>query len=242
MPTPADMIPGGMTGLAQKVAALEREVRELRAARRMESTSISGGQYSLITPAGVRVFGVGQWPSGVYGTELRRDDGSLALAVSGRDDANGNTIQIASRDGHTIIADDQYADGWLGKPWIPVAMTTPYDVTAGAWVLTHIGTLWAQHPVLDLHASVYAPAATTGQIRFRIVVNDASTLIGPTATATNDQEVDLVYRATRTDLAGIEHGTKVQVLLECQRTAGAGVVTSLCHAVMGSHAYSSAEA
>lgn len=241
MPTAGDMIPGGMSGLAQKVAALEREVRELRAARRGEATSISGGQYSLITPAGVRVFGVGQWPTGNYGTELRRDDGTLAVSVSGHDDLDGNMIQISSRDGHVIVADDQYADGWLGRPWVPVPMAAPYDVTAGSWVLTHIGDWWAQHAVLDLHASVYAPAATTGQIRFRIVVNGATILTSSVASATNTT-TSLSYRATRTDLAGIQHGTRVQVLLECQRTAGAGVVTSLCNAVMGSDTNAASEA
>lgn len=241
MPTPADRLPPGVNGLALKIQALEREVRELRAARRLESASISSGRFSVITPGGTTVFGIGKLPSGLYGTELRRDDGSLAVSVSGQDAGTADTVRVLSRSGQTLITDDEYADGFLGRPWVPVPMTPAVAVTAGSWVTTHIGVWLVQHRVLDLRASVVAPAATTGQVRIRALWEGAYIQLGPTITAT-DGETFLDYRATGTDLAGIEYGDRVVITQECQRTAGAGTVNSWSHGTWGSNTYDSGEA
>lgn len=42
MPTQLDQLPGGVTGLARKVAAVERAIRELRAARRLGTSAFEG--------------------------------------------------------------------------------------------------------------------------------------------------------------------------------------------------------
>lgn len=42
MPTPLDQLPGGVTGLARKVRDLERQVTELRAARRLGAAAFQG--------------------------------------------------------------------------------------------------------------------------------------------------------------------------------------------------------
>ena len=242
MPTPGDMLPQGVNGLALKVAALERELRELRAGRRLESASISGGAFAVITPTGGKVFNIGKLANGKYGTELRRDDGTLAVSVSGQDPGADDMARWFSRDGHIVIADDAYADSYLGRPWIPVPMAAPYAITAASWVTTHIGVWWVQHRVLELRASVYAPAATTGQVRFRAIFNGASTVLGPTATAANDSETFLNYRAIGSDFVGVDHGERVVIIQEAQRTAGAGTVNSWHHGAWGSNTYDSSEA
>jgi hypothetical protein len=42
MPTPLDQLPGGITGLAKKVADLERQLREIRAAKRLGTSAFEG--------------------------------------------------------------------------------------------------------------------------------------------------------------------------------------------------------
>ncbi|MEO3978762.1 hypothetical protein [Streptomyces sp. CAU 1734] len=56
MPTPADQIPGGLTGLARTVADLKRQLAELRASRRATATAIgSGGITVQSTPDGPKI-------------------------------------------------------------------------------------------------------------------------------------------------------------------------------------------
>ncbi|MFF2522223.1 hypothetical protein [Streptomyces liangshanensis] len=52
MPTARDHIPGGPTAIARRLDALEREVRELRAARRATHTALSTGALQLTDAAG----------------------------------------------------------------------------------------------------------------------------------------------------------------------------------------------
>ena len=47
MPTPADQLPTNISTLARKIADLEREVRELRASRRLASAAIDGGALTV---------------------------------------------------------------------------------------------------------------------------------------------------------------------------------------------------
>lgn len=50
MPTAGDQLPGDATALARRLAALEREVRELRAARRAEFTAVGSGGITVQAP------------------------------------------------------------------------------------------------------------------------------------------------------------------------------------------------
>lgn len=67
MPTPADQLPGGMSGLAREIADLKRQVAELRAARRLESAAIGGGGLTVQDAAGgprIVIVPAGSTPSG----------------------------------------------------------------------------------------------------------------------------------------------------------------------------------
>ncbi|QXE36217.1 hypothetical protein KQY30_20180 [Streptomyces sp. GMY02] len=52
MPTAADHLPAGPTSLSRRLTALEREVRELRAARRAAHTAVATGGIRLVDAAG----------------------------------------------------------------------------------------------------------------------------------------------------------------------------------------------
>jgi hypothetical protein len=89
MPTRADQLPGGPTALARRIAALEREVRELRAARRLPHSALSTGAVSLLGPEGevlaevTPAFGGGPHPAlAAYDTQAgQRVHGALTAAA-----------------------------------------------------------------------------------------------------------------------------------------------------------------
>lgn len=237
MPTAGDMIPGGTTAQARKVADLERQVRELRAARRAENTSLSSGRFRVLRPDGTTIVGVGTWSDGSYGAELRRDDGTLAIGVSGQGADYDDMVRVFSRDGHTIVMDDAWADGFLGRPWIPIPMTPGVSFTHTTWATTHSGIWWRQHAVLDVDLSVYAPASTTAEMRLMARINGALVQLGATFTATNNQERFSAWRVSSTDLAGTQHGTRIPVIVQTQRTAGTGTCLAYVHGLYGSNTF-----
>lgn len=242
MPTAGDLVPGGTTALARRLADLEREVKELRATQRAASTVVGTGRFRVQKPDGTTIVGIGIWPDGDYGTELRRDDGTLALAVSGSGTDVDDMCRIFSRSGSIIMMDDAFADGYLGRPWVPIPMTPGVTFTNAAWATTHSGMWWRQHAVLDISVSVAAPAATTAEVRVMARLNGIDLVqIGTTVSATN-QESFWQYRATATELDPSQHGSQVTLLVQTQRTSGAGTCTAYVHGMWGSNTYTAAEA
>lgn len=70
MPLPADRLPANLRTLPAKVAALERQLRELQAARRLEHASIDGGAITIRDSTGA-----------VRGTLGNQPDGTVALST-----------------------------------------------------------------------------------------------------------------------------------------------------------------
>lgn len=70
MPLPADRLPATLRSLPAKVAALERQLRELQAARRLEHASIDGGAITIRDSTGA-----------VRGTLGNQPDGTVALST-----------------------------------------------------------------------------------------------------------------------------------------------------------------
>ncbi|MEV6124370.1 hypothetical protein AB0M23_28335 [Streptomyces sp. NPDC052077] len=149
MPTPADQIPPDPTSLARRVATLERELRELRAARRLEKASVGkgglrivdGGRLAMDTPQGVRMVDIGQITAAQYdhgdgtpqqGVQLRREDGTLFLACfsyppSGFD---WQAWALYDRTGSVVVAEDTNSGQGLARPYLEVPMGPSYE---GGW-------------------------------------------------------------------------------------------------------------
>ncbi|MFJ8900041.1 hypothetical protein [Streptomyces sp. NPDC102370] len=163
--------------ILDRLAALEREVRTLRgrAQIRPALTEIlngnvvigEGGRLIVRDPDGTAVLETGQSPTvGDYFTTLRRDDGTLALTIGANsypdDDAPSQMIRMWSRGGNIIVMDDYHADGWLGRPalpvpWQPTAEASAYSGTATAAWLSFIR---AQNPVLHLRTESFTSASS----------------------------------------------------------------------------------
>ncbi|MGJ5826715.1 hypothetical protein [Streptomyces ossamyceticus] len=172
-----------------RIAALEREVRQLRGRAQMRPALNQvlngdvvigeGGRLFVRDPDGTAVFETGQSPSvGDYFTTLRRDTGALALTIGANsypdDDAPTQMVRVWDRNRNVIVMDDYYSDEFLGRPWIPVQLhpteRQSYDGTAydSAW----LGTTPAHNAVLHLNMQTYA---NTGGGQARVLLSHDGT-------------------------------------------------------------------
>lgn len=149
MPTPGDQIPGGTQQMARDIAELKRQVRELRAARRLENASVgkggmkivSGGRLSMDTPSGVRMVDNGQINNTDYNHSdgstqqamfHKREDGSLMFACFSYPPLGSETQawKWFDRTGNVVFAEDTNSGMGLARPYLPVPMGPGYD---GGW-------------------------------------------------------------------------------------------------------------
>lgn len=204
MPTAADQVPGGPTELARRVQALEREVKELRAARRLTSASVGaggvrivdGGRLSMDTPGGQRMVDIGaiEDPNFNHGDGskqqaiwLRREDGSNFFACYAYPPLGSETQAwtFYDREGNIIFAEDTNSGTGIAKPYIPLTApvsgdntTWPHGTSATfAGISNSYNTKWQPH--MRIYAVTAAVGTATGEVRLAIDGNPW----GPTVSA-----------------------------------------------------------
>ncbi|HEY1175628.1 MAG TPA: hypothetical protein VGF17_05690 [Phytomonospora sp.] len=167
-----------------RIAALEREVRQLRGRAQMRPALNQvlngdvvigeGGRLFVRDPDGTAVFETGQSPTvGDYFTAMRRDTGDVAFAIGANsypdDDAPRQMVRIWDRNRNVIVMDDYYSDEFLGRPWMPVQLhpTERQSYTGTAYDSAWVGTTPAHNAVLYVRTSTYA---NTGGAQARVVL------------------------------------------------------------------------
>ncbi|MGC0205218.1 hypothetical protein [Streptomyces levis] len=169
-----------------RLAALEREVRQLRGRAQMRPAMNQvlngdvvigeGGRLFVRDPDGTNVFETGQSATGDYYTRMRRDDGALAFTIGANsfpdDDAPSQMVRTFSRAGDIIVMDDYHADHFLGRPWIPVQLhpTKRQAYTGTTYADAWIGTTPAMNAVLRLIFQTWAGDGG-GQVQVSISCN-----------------------------------------------------------------------
>ncbi|GAA0627382.1 hypothetical protein HPO96_37015 [Kribbella sandramycini] len=236
-------LPAGDDGVMRRLQDLEREVRELRAARRLEASTIGrggitikGGAIILQDTDGREIARMGiredipPEPDGdpQPGFILRRNDGSLAFAL---DDPNPSEagyrqlLKMQDAQGNVIFSED-YISGWgLATPTHSYPLYSVQD--AATWPATVNGsfeTLWLNYiplwnPILEVGASGFAPASHTGE--FRLVINGtqygaAKSIAGGGGGAFDNA----TWTVAVPSLPGIAPGSVVPISLEARRTVG----------------------
>ncbi|MFE7316401.1 hypothetical protein ACFU7T_25415 [Streptomyces sp. NPDC057555] len=241
--------------LLNRIRALERQVRELagRAQTRPAMTQINhgavvigeGGTLDVRAPGGAQILGVGSFPAtGRYGVSMAREDGTgIALEVGGNATSAAQMIRLFARGGYPepIVMDDAHADGYLGRPWVPIPLAPSATVTASDWTTTHAGTLRTQHAVIAAQWSLYAPAGTTAEARLALKRGDTLTQIGDALTATGGKEVFASQRITPST-HDLSHGDIAGLLIQARRTAGTGTATAWCQGIWGTNTANAKEA
>jgi hypothetical protein len=216
MPTPAEQLPPDVATLARKVRALEREMSEMRAARRLESAAIGagglkitkGGRLATETPDGQRVLDSGAISNASYnhvdGTPqqalfIRREDGSAALSVFASAGSGARQfLALWDTSGTIIVSDDAISGVGLARPYLPVTLSPAIGTGWDYWPRTTastmgdllVGQIYRQQPQL----AVVVVAATAGFFTFTA------------------------------DLTTYDHMSQVAVSVAGRRTAGTGAL------------------
>ncbi|WP_399088040.1 hypothetical protein ACGH2B_12540 [Streptomyces sp. BBFR2] len=239
--------------LLDRIRALERQVRELagRAQTRPALTRINhgavtigeGGSLDVRAPGGAQILGVGAFSTGRYGVSMAREDGTgVALEVGGNDSTASQMFRAFARGSwpDPIVMDDGYADGYLGRPWVPIPLAPGAAVTVSDWTTTHAGSIWTQHAVLAAQWSLYAPAGTTAEAR--LMLNRGGTLVqlGDAITA-KGKEVFASQRFTP-GVHGLSRGDTAGLIIQARRTVGTGAAVAWCQGMWGANTTSREEA
>lgn len=236
----------------REFADIRRELRELRAARSLESSSIGKGGLTvtgeggirMIAPDGTVIFEVfcnpnNPDPEGNPQPTLRvfRNDGTLALLLEDPlplEDEYHQILRIFDRNGREIFAEDTTSGTGIATPWLSASMyparyTDWLKSTSGTFETIWQGQFQAMNPCLSLAATYTSDeSATTGDVRF--TVNDVA--VGDT------QDVAFVigaaYLANQVPLpAGLEPGDFITIKLQAKRTAGTGKVCCAPYSIQG---------
>ncbi|NUP23597.1 MAG: hypothetical protein HOZ81_47585 [Streptomyces sp.] len=246
MPTGADHLPGDATVMMRRLADLERQVKELRAARRLEAASvgagglkIAGGRLSMTSTDGVRMVDIGEITDDAFdhldgspqqAVFFHREDGTRALAIYGYP-AGGNEAQAWTwydRSGTVVLAEDAGSGTGLARPWIPMTAPTPGDTalwgktTAAAFttIATSYNVKW--QPRMRVFAHTAAIGTATGEIQFAINGTAWST------TASAGSSLD--YTGT---LDGIEIGDQFTLDVQARRLTGTGSIAAQVRMIYG---------
>ncbi|CAM5681046.1 MULTISPECIES: hypothetical protein [Streptomyces] len=242
MPTPASQLPPDATTLARRIATLEREVRELRAARRLEAATVgaggvrvtAGGRLAMDTPPGVRVVDVGAIRDERFnhsdGTPqqaiwMRREDGTDVFTCFGGIGDATQAWAFWDRQDNPVIADDTVSGSGLARPYLPVPMAPAYQGGWDYWPRTSstaaqelwIGRIYKQQPrlVVVIRAAMDTSGAT-GVVDLIVGNNVANSF--PVAFAAD------WFTFGPVDLTGYAHMQQVDIRVRGRRVSGTGTL------------------
>ncbi|RPE27273.1 hypothetical protein [Kitasatospora cineracea] len=239
MPLRSDMLPSGPGDLWKAIKALREDLRELRAARRLEAAAIGAGGLSIVnggaltmkTTAGVPMLFVGpvqytfldgSTQQGVIG---RRADGSAFLTMYAQPGISGSNYQgwaLYDRAGNAIVSEDAVSGTGLGLPylpncWAPARYTDWPASSSGTFEDIHRLTIYKQQPYASVSIGHTSDVSgTTGELQ--VTVN--GTPVTPVTPVSFSQAAVTVGPFA---LPG-RIRQQVEIRVQARRTAGTGNV------------------
>ncbi|XQE88141.1 hypothetical protein ACN24M_24710 [Streptomyces microflavus] len=248
MPTAGDQVPGGATDLARRVQALEREVRELRAAKRLQNASVGagglrivdGGRLSMDTPDGRRMVDIGAVENPDYdhgdgspqqAMWFRREDGSTFFACFSYPAGGGGEEQawtFYDRSGNNILAEDTSSGVGLARPYLP--LNAPVALDSTTWprgfaatfstISVAWNTLW--QPKMRLYALTSTVGTATGEVQVLVEGNPWGPVV--TAGAAFDH-TDVI--------PDVQLGRQFQIEVQARRLTGTGSIAAQVFMIYG---------
>ncbi|MEU2759398.1 hypothetical protein [Streptomyces sp. NPDC007094] len=233
--------------LLDRVASLEREVRQLRGRAQIRPALNQilagdvrigeGGRLIVEAPDGTRVFMTGQTPEGDWGVGMwRATGGSPALTVGDDNLTDAQMIRMWSRNGEVIVMDDAFADGFLGRPSIPIPMQstagqeTSSTTTTTAWT----GAARLMNAVLWAGFETYTPAGTTATVTFEDSDGVIDSWVANTSNGWTAHEITKPVRREFMD--------HVNYRLKHSVRTGTGTIRTNCLGVYTRNCFNAAEA
>ncbi|MEU1020263.1 hypothetical protein [Streptomyces sp. NPDC005898] len=219
-----------------RIAALEREVRQLRGRAQMRPALNQilngdvrigeGGRLIAEAANGNRVFMTGQDTEGDWAVGMARSvSGTAALTVG--DEYNGSgagqMIRTWSRSGEVIVMDDAWCDWMLGRPWIPFPLypTMMQGQEANSnWNYAWVGRGPVQNPVAVISFSTIS--SNGGQVRVNYVPpNGNARTLGTWSIPSGSTWVN---RTITQPLDGADWGDEVTFQIEHRNNSGTGAI------------------
>ncbi|MEV0440948.1 hypothetical protein AB0I84_09175 [Streptomyces spectabilis] len=217
--------------LLDRVRALERQVRELtgRAQMRPALDKIlhgdivigEGGRIIAQAPNGNRIFMTGQTPEGDWAVGMARETGQAALTVGDDVNTGGQMVRMFNRAGEVIVMDDAYADGYLGRPWVPIPCAPLIQFSNDEEFALYSGNMLTQHKVLRVNMQISGPSGTAAQVVMRI----GNTQYGPTWTLSSSATVRDINERVPLPAGDFPYGREASVVMWARRTSGSGTCT-----------------
>ncbi|WP_097991850.1 hypothetical protein [Streptomyces sp. f51] len=233
--------------LLDRVAALEREVRTLRGRAQMRPALNEilngdvrigeGGRLIAEAPNGNRIFMTGQTAEGDWAVGMARATGGMAALTVGDDVlTDAQMIRMWSRDGEVIVMDDAYADGFLGRPSMPIPMQptsgreTSSTTTTTAWT----GATRLMNAVLYASFETYTPAGVTANVSFDDGLGEVDSWVANTSNGWTTHEITMPVRQKFMDHCNyrLKHSVRT----------GSGSIRTNCLGVYTRNAFNPAEA
>ena len=226
--------------IMRMIADLQRDMRELRAARRLPTSTIDASQGALrIVDGGVEILRIGELDGRYRGTVIRRRTGQTAFTSWSPAADDPGFVGLYDLHGSGIFTDDAVSGHGMATPWLshPVGMSYNTETSAlwpgtssASWTSLWQATIPLTHPrlrVLALYADSAAGVAGQGRLTIGgVQVGDAVTLSGDFAWM--DMAVDIPDWATRGYLS------EADVTFDARRTGGtAGKVTCAVYSCYG---------
>lgn len=206
---------------------------------------VDGGYLEVYAPGDVPIFGVGLFgDTGRYGTVIMREDGTgTAIEVGGNDASTSQMVRLYPRGSYPsepMVMDDAYADGFLGRPYVPIPMAAPMNFSSTSWQTVFAGNCTAQHAVLYAHFSVYAPSGNTAEARLMIFDGGEYRQMGDTIQASGTESFS--HQRLGKNEHGMEYNNNRTILIQARRTAGTSTCTAWCQGIVGVNSIDATEA
>lgn len=244
MPTAGDQVPAGPTDVSRRLQALENEVRELRAARRLEAASIGegglsirdGGRLAMLTPGGVRMVDIGKIDSPQFNHfdgspqqafVLKREDGTNFMACFSYPPlgSEAQAWKFYDRSGNIVVAEDTNSAQGLARPYIPIPMGPDFEggwdywprATGTATTILWSGRFYKQTP--NIAIVVQASMDTSG-------ANGTldMTVQGTVQGSAQNVGFSAGYLTFTANLAAYDHMQQIDVAIRGRRTSGTGAL------------------
>ncbi|MBS2962591.1 hypothetical protein KGA66_06000 [Actinocrinis puniceicyclus] len=239
-------------GLNRRLADLERQVRELRAAKRLEAATVGDGGLNVAAEGSLNVIDeygnylmtlgkVTEPISGAtqYAFLINRQNpdgtpGQLAFSVYSPLGAPPQTAGLYDAAGNTLWTDDGVAAQGIGRPylsfpWAPDAASLWPSTAAGAWTNLLVAQVPKQQPRLLVAGAATTPSGVTGQLRLWDYVNGVQ--IGSTVTVSSAPGG--ATWAIGPAAIGGNHLDTLQLQLQGQITGGAGALAATVYTSYG---------
>ncbi|MFD7067145.1 hypothetical protein ACFV97_07860 [Streptomyces sp. NPDC059913] len=234
--------------ILDRIRTLERQVRELTGRSQMRPALDKilhgdivigeGGRIIAQAANGNRIFATGQTPEGDWAVGMAREDGTAALTVGDDVGTGGQMVRTFSRSGEVIMMDDGFADGYLGRPWVPIPLAPFIQFSNDTDVALYSGQMLTQHKVLRVNLQLSGPSGTAAQVVMKI----ANQQYGPTWTLSSSATTKDVNERVTLPAADFPHSSDVSVVMWASRTSGSGVCTLRVRGVWGVNTITASEA